>query len=373
MRKSVIALAAGAAVVAGTTHAQEWYDTMKLKGDVRYRYESIDDETKDDVQQRDRLRLRAGVTAKVNPDVDAGFRLTSSGFENGSGDPISGNQTLTGGGSKKAIFIDLAYIDYHPSETIKGLNLIVGKMENPFYRVADNVWDNDYTPEGLAAKYKVGDELQFQANAGYHWIEERASGDDAFQTAGQALVRYGTDDDNYGLAGVGYYGTENLEGKNVIDNQGKSRSFGNSTAKSVSGSTTNTVYASEFNVVEAFAEAGANIGLPAKVYGSYTQNQDADDEDTGYIVGLLFGRCKDPKTFEFGYNYRSLEKNAVLGCLTDSDAGGGGTNYEGHKIHGGYAFAKNWQVNLSYFMDNKDPDGKDTSYDRLQVDLVAKF
>jgi hypothetical protein len=122
-------------------------------------------------------------------------------------------------------------------------------------------------------------------------------------------------------------------------------------------------------------EAGttAIAGLPTRLFASYTVNGEADNDDKGYIAGLVFGRAKDPKTFEVGYNYRDLEKNAVLGSLTDSDAGGGGTNYKGHKIHAGYAFAKNWLVNASYFVDQKDPDGKNTDYNRLFLDVMAKF
>jgi len=377
MKKTMMALFLGSTIVSQTVMAQEWYETMKLKGDLRYRYENIDDETKDVEQQRDRIRARLGVFAKVNKDVDAAIQLTTSGSElNGQGDPVSGNQTLTGGGSKKPVYLDLGYIDYHP-EMLKGLDVIGGKMSNPFITVADNIFDGDYNPEGLALKYKTGDEVQFLANAAYHWLEERSgSEDEAMQYGAQAAVKYNKDEDNYAQVGGSYYGTENLEGERLLDNSSaaRSKSFGNSTVKSVAADgTTNSLYASEYNVMEAFAEAGFMIGIPSRVYASYSVNDDAETDDTGYLIGVTLGKAKDPGTFEGGYNWRSIEKDAVLGALADSDAGGGGTNIEGHKLFVRYQALKNLQLSATYFMDKKDPDGKDTDYDRLQVDAIAKF
>ena len=366
MKKIWMTLAAGSTLVASSAMSQEWYETMKVKGDVRYRYENIDDETKEDERQRDRIRVRLGVFAKGGSDLDMGAQMTTSEKN----DRVSGNSSLTGGGSKKDVYLDLGYLDYHP-EALKGLNLIGGKMNNPYIAVADNVWDGDYNPEGLAAKYKAGDEVELLLNAGYHWLTERETDeDDAKQLGAQAAIRFNGEDDFYTLAGVSYFGTENLEGYSLFDD----KNYGNTTVKEVdSDGKTNSLFATEYGVLEGFAEIGANVGLPLRGYGSYTVNQDADDEDTGYLVGVSLGKAKDPSSFEVGYNFRSLEKDTVLGALTDSDSGGGGTNHEGHKLFLKYQITKALQAGVTYFMDAKDPDGKDTDYDRLQVDLVGKF
>ncbi|HMP77204.1 MAG TPA: putative porin [Kiritimatiellia bacterium] len=371
MKKSVmLALLAGAITGAVAVTAQEtkapssWADKVTLKGDVRVRYEDIEEDGKAD-RQRDRYRLRLGLDAKPSDEVKIGARLTSSD----GGDRISGNSTFTDAGSKKDVFIDLAFIEYSPA-AIDGFTLIGGKMENPYIAVSDQIWDGDYTPEGFAAKYRVGGDLKAMLAAGYHWLEERSSDeDDAKQLGVQGAVKLKTCEKSSLLAGVGYYLTQDLEGRALFDG----KSFGNSTTKVVDGDTTNSLFASEFEVLEFFAQFDANFGLPISVYGSYAVNQDVDDEDTAWIAGLTLGKAKEVGSIEGGYNFRVVEKDAVLGALTDSDSFGGGTNGEGHKFYVRYQLAKNLQLGATYFLNSKDPDGKDTDYERLQVDLAARF
>ena len=145
MKKLMMALAAGS-VMMTYAQAQEtkapasWADTLVFKGDLRYRYESIEEEGKVD-RTRNRIRARIGAEAKPSDEVTVGLRL-STAQDN---DPVSSNQTLGEGFSRKDIFLDLAYLDYHPA-AVKGLSLIGGKMENPFARVSDLVWDGDLNP-----------------------------------------------------------------------------------------------------------------------------------------------------------------------------------------------------------------------------------
>lgn len=373
MKKTCIAALAAMMLVAATgARAQEkkeesksaWTEKVTLKGDVRVRYEDIEEDGKTD-RQRDRFRLRLGADAKPSDEVKVGARLTSS--ENN--DRVSGNSTFTGGGSKKDVYIDLAFIEYSPA-AVKGLSLIGGKMENPYIAVADQIWDNDYTPEGAAVKYSAGDDIKALLSAGYHWLDERSSDtEDGKQLGAQAAVKAKTGEKSHVLAGAGYYLTQDLEGHKVFDG----KAYGNSTIKDVDGDVTNLLFASEFEVVELFAELASDIGIPVSVYGSYAVNQDADDNDTAWIAGVTLGKAKDVGSFEGGYNYREVEKDAVLGALTDSDFIGGGTNGEGHKFYVRYQLAKNLQLAATYFLNSKDPDGKDIDYDRLQIDASAKF
>ena len=118
------------------------------------------------------------------------------------------------------------------------------------------------------------------------------------------------------------------------------------------------------------------MGLPVSIYGQTVKNNDAStDFDSGYLYGISFGKAKNPKTFEVGYRFAELEKDAVLGCLTDSDRWGGGTDGKGHKVYGKYQIAKNFQVGLTYFMDEKkiSDASKTTDYNRMQADLIYSF
>jgi hypothetical protein len=104
-------------------------------------------------------------------------------------------------------------------------------------------------------------------------------------------------------------------------------------------------------------------------------NQDAEANDTGWLAGVTLGKAKNVGTWEAGYNYRELEKDAVLGAFTDSDCWGGGTDGRGHKFMARYQIAKNVQLGATYFLNEKPiaDSSKTHDYDRLQLDVVASF
>jgi len=104
------------------------------------------------------------------------------------------------------------------------------------------------------------------------------------------------------------------------------------------------------------------------------QNQNAEEYDTGYIVGVKLGKAK--ATWQVAYQYEDLEKDAVLGLLSDSDFAGGGTEGKGHKIAGAYGINKGWNVRVTAFVDNEagEPNlGTPLSYERLQIDMKFKY
>jgi hypothetical protein len=372
MRRST-AVVMGLCLLGTRVVKAEWYDDMKIKGDLRYRFEQIKEEDKDN-RQRDRIRARFGVFPRVNNDVDVGIQLTTDeAAKVGAGDPISGNQTLTDEGSKKGVYLDLAYFDWHP-ELLKGLDLIGGKMKNPFIQVANDFpFDPDFNPEGLAAKYHIGDEIQFLANAGYQWLYERSANDDTKLYAGQVALNFKLSDQMHVMVGGSYYGFQNVEGFDVLDYKAGNSGYGNTTQKgSISGGVTNKAYAEEYKPVEGFAELGFDVGLPVTFYASYLRNGQADSDNKGYIGGVKLGQLKDPKSFELSYDYRQMDQDAFLGALVDSDNWGGGTDGKGHKFKATYQILKNWQAGVTYFLDKKPVDDS-SDYKRLQVDLVAKF
>jgi hypothetical protein len=380
MRRILSVIALGAAVgvpavqaqTAGSTEpakpATTWADKVSVKGDVRFRYETIDEEGKD-TRTRERVRVRAAVIAKPTSELETGIGLSTSE----DGDPVSSNVTLGDGGSRKDVYFDLMYLDYHP-ESVPGLRGILGKQENPFVKVSDLVYDNDYNPESAALKYKFGeDDLQFLANGAVTFLEERSEDDDTMMYGAQAAVKLQNEKASYVQGGASWYLFDNMEGFAPIYDPAKGAK-GNSTTKIVgSDGKTNSVYATDFSMPELFLEAWMNSKIPVGLYANYVVNTEADSEDTGYLLGLKIGKIKDPGSWSFDYNFRHLEKDAVVGQLTDSDSFGGGTDGEGHRVSASYQVAKNLTGTLTYFMDQKGISGDEKDYDRLQIDLMGKF
>ena len=358
-----------------------WADSITVKGDLRYRYESINDDAKKDAnkdtytRQRDRVRARLSAEAKCNDDLKAVIGLSTGG-----NDPISGNQTLGDGGQKKDMKLDLAYFDYSfiGDTTPNEIHAFGGKMKNPFITMNDDLmWDSDLSPEGLALKSQFGnDVVTVYGNAGYIWIQERDSKDAGKLLAGQGAVKFQFAPEAALTIGASYYGFENMQGYDVIDWEGKNNSYGNSTTKgTVSGGTTNKAWASEFTPVVYFASLDLWIGgVPVSIFGQELSNTDASTLDQGHLYGVSVGKAKNPGTFEAGYSYAELQKDATVGMWTDSDRWGGGTDGKGHKVYAKYQIMKNLQAGVSYFKDDKGiSSGKATDYDRMQLDLVAAF
>jgi hypothetical protein len=330
---------------------------VKIKGDLRYRHEMIDQETKDQVRHRQRIRARVNVEAKANDTVKLYFRLAS-----GSDDPVSTNQTLDGGFSTKNWGLDLAYFDIVPS-SLAGMHLMGGKMKNPFHK-SSLIWDGDLTPEGLALRYSPSTgTIEPVLSVGYFWVEERSQNDDSFLMGGEAAMKMNPGTASF-HAGAGYYQFTEAKGRAPFFDPGDN--FGN--CLDAQGT-----YETDFTEIHVFAELGMMmVNLPVKMYGSFVTNTQADEDNQGFLAGLGIGKAKVPGSYEINYNYRKLEADAVVGAYTDSDPWGGGTDGEGHQFVAKYQLGKNFQLAGTYFLTKQGiEDG--TDYGRFQGDLVFKF
>lgn len=337
--------------------ASAWTEKMAIQGDFRYRYENIDAEGVED-RNRQRIRARAGITAKPQDGLELGFGLSTSQ----DGDPVSGNQTLGEGGSKKDIYLDLAYFNWAAME---GLNLTGGKFKNFLYRPGKHalLWDSDWNPEGFGVIYNNG---MFFGSVLGTWLESDSNSTEEFSYGAQAGVAVPLGDTLKLTAGLGYFefGTE---GKGTFFGDDDDF-FGNTNAGDV--------YVYDYEELEAFAELGFQfLGLPASFFVDYVHNSDAGEFDTGWATGLTVGAAKSKGQWEGSWAYQDLEADAVLGLLTDSDFGGGGTDNKGHVFRGAYALSNNWNLAFSYYLNeaNENSEGVAEDYDRLQLDVNFKY
>ncbi len=344
----------------------KWAENIKWSGDIRYRHESIDDDTKTTERDRNRIRARLKMNAKINDEWDATLRLASGSSDS----PTSTNQTLGDSGSdsfsSKEIWLDWAYADYHP-ESISGLNVLLGKMANPFYKVGKNqvIFDGDLSPEGGAATYKwnLDDSTSMKLASGGFWLRERSTDADTSIFGAQGLLKHKLSKNSHILGGVSYYDFGNIKDQtlNGISSKGNTQTGG--------------IYDNDYDILEGFGEYGLKIGgMPVAFFGTYINNIAASTpEDTAWFVGAKCNKAKKPGSWELSYNYRDVEKDAVVGGLNDSDFIGGGTNGRGHVLGSKYQLAKNVQAALHYFINEKNTDSTKDDFKLLQADLIFKF
>jgi hypothetical protein len=361
-----------ATTVAALPAASEgWSDRVKMDGDFRYRYERIDPEGSD-TRSRNRIRARANIKAEVADNIDIGFGLATGGE-----DPVSTNQTLGGGGSSKSVVLNLAYVDWEATE---GLHLYAGKFKNPLTRAGGQplMWDGDWTPEGLAMKYKRD---WFFANVlGNYFESDSRKSNDNFSWGGQVGAR-GTVGSVRLCGGVGYYSIPTAGQTTAFGDPTDPGDFFGNTAVEASGlpcgttADTECVYLYDYDLTQVFAEASFDVGeWPMLVFFDYITNSDASENDTGWALGTKIGQTKDRGQMQFTYFYADKEADSMLGLVTDSDFGGGGTDSKGHWLQFNYGVSKSWTIGAQYFINEVDlASGSKSDYNRLMIDMQWKW
>jgi hypothetical protein len=335
----------------------DWTDKIRWKGDFRYRYETFDIEGKDN-RDRNRVRARAALIADITPNIEVGLGLASGGD-----DPVSSNQTLGGGGSTKDLRMDLAYFDW---DGLKDTHVYGGKFSNYIHKAGKNalLWDGDWRPEGTGIQWNNG---MFFANGLGTWIESDSNKGQSFAYLTQLGINIPIGDAIKLTTGVGYHN---------FDTAGSGSYFGDD--NDFFGNSYNPItkkYLYDYEEVELFADLKFELfDMPALVFANYVQNQAVDEYDTAYAFGLKLGSAKNKGEWQVGYTYQKLEADALLGLLTDSDFGGGGTDSKGSIFKGSYAIHKNFNAVFTYFMNDVGlKSGDPFDFKRLQLDLSFKY
>ena len=104
----------------------------------------------------------------------------------------------------------------------------------------------------------------------------------------------------------------------------------------------------------------------------FVLNTAAPEDNFGWLAGVFVGKAKEALTFHLRYIYRVVEKDAVLGIVTDSDFIGGGTDGKGHEGNFSFMITKHVGVGASYFYNSRTLD-EPSSYHRVQLDTKVKF
>jgi long-subunit fatty acid transport protein len=336
-----------------------WAAKTQFKGDVRVRQETIKIDGQNNSQDKDRQRIRArlGAYTDINPQVSTGIRIATGG----SNDARSTNQDLDGYFVKKDLWLDMGYIDYHPT-ALPNLHVIGGKMAQPWVSMGDIIWDSDINPEGLAATYSypISKNFDIFGSIGNYTLKDNIDGDgtqfknDLRLNAGQLGTHFQPIDALKFTVGGSVYQYQNDK---------------DSAALSVNGNNTD-----RFRLLEGFAQMDVNgLAVPLSFYGQYVNNNATDSEqDTGWLTGVktkVFG-------FALDYNYRDVQRNAVVGAFTDSDFANGTTGSRGHKLGVSYDIDKNFSIGATYFLTKADfatTTQRDADANTLQLDVLAKF
>ena len=316
----------------------DWVTAFKINGYFRGRFEGFYSDNPSFVDRELwRYRAQIGFTAVLRDNFEVGLRLESAepvkGQENLGGNPIGGSTSFNYNGSKKFIYIDLAYAKWTAIRSADwNVAVTLGKMESPFV-FSYMVLDPDYTPEGgaLQISYNLTDKHTLRLNSGAFVIKELdVSSSDPYWVGVQA--RADSTWSKHVLTSAGAAFLSLSHGDRLSNDAVPNVNRGNTMM--LPPGTTNVAKAVpkyDFNPVVADASLTYTLdnfpsytgAFPIRVGGDYIYNPVAprSADNYGYSVGIMFGRSGKKNTWELSYLWRWLGANAWWEELVDSDFG----------------------------------------------------
>lgn len=184
-----------------------------------------------------------------------------------------------------------------------------------------------------------------------------------------------------GELAVAYYDYGNVKNDPTLYNQ--TTGFGNATY--IDSALGRTFYKYDYNLLNVMANVKCKlVNVEPMVLFDFVTNGAAKTDpaynkklNTSWLLGAAAKFSKLPVDWDLAYNYRVQQKDATLAAFAESDPGGGGTNYQGHKVALGVGVLHNTRLVATYMHDTKDPENSNTNkrlgYDRFQADLEVKF
>ncbi|MCX6179562.1 MAG: putative porin [Chlorobiales bacterium] len=382
-----VALLVGLAAALGFNQAQavDW----NWNGDVRERFESqhtsptATSDADSNSSSRVRTRVRFGVSPWINEELSAGVQLATG--DDQTKETISRNQTYIGTFQPKNIYLNEAYLDYHPMFLNGDVNVVIGKRDisNTIIRIDNLVYDSDLTIEGATVQYgkdangKEKDGLI--ALAGYYFLNENNTNtiSSPYLYLAQAALKGEVSDVSY-LFGGGYDLYKSLQNLSIVDTNAKT---------GVSSSVPTTWTNSGYNIAELFGKVGGQLTetLPWKVYGQYALNTAShadhssidDNKRNAWLAGVTIGDAKQVGQWALDSKYVRIERDAVFPLFTDSDRKVNDiVNVKGFEVAGTYHLVQNFTIGARYYQyNNIDASaGKfNPTLHQLQLDAVVKF
>lgn len=337
------------------TSSRNWIDTVDWNGDLRLRYEGID-EAGEEKRNRFRFRGRFGFASELSNSVQFAVRLATS-----DGNPVSTNLDFGNGFSSKDIAIDRVFINWN---ALNNLDIALGKMGRPWFRAGDNtlIWDSDLNPEGVHAKWSSG---MFFVNLGTFVVDERATSDDSLLLSVQAGLDKRLSESSRLVVSAAYF-----DYTNTIGNPPFYRDQAKGNSVDAAG---NFLY--DYDIVEVSAEYLMVVkGWPVSVYGVWATNTAVAIQDTAFAVGVRVGIIDAPGKMQFSYTWHDTDADAVMGIFTDSDFGAGSTDSRGHFIKARYGLTQNIALNATFILSEIEMFRNNRhDYDRVQLDIEFFF
>lgn len=387
--------------------------------------------TREDRENLLRIRARFGLEAALSDNWDAGVRL-ATGSSNG---PVSTTQTLGGGLGKKDIWLDQAWVSWHPGIW----NFTAGRAENPFVST-DILYSGELNFDGVSAGFSGLDfsdngsvfgtfgafPLQYSDDDWPSNQKDKGDSEDRWLLGAQLGVDWEFDNGDGFKTALAYYNFDNVRGQRSsecylyaaappCDSDWSVPAFmqkGNTVflLRDIQLDPANPALtplpqyvglASEFELLDLNARWNTSLfnGYKLQLAGNYIYNlaydedemwENADgqlisnfDSNTGelesgreaWMLHAAFGSSLDLRhagEWLAFMGYKYIEPDALPDAYNDSTFHLGGTNAKGYYLGGSYALNENLYFR-GRWMSSEEVYGPPLAIDVLQFELNAQF
>jgi uncharacterized coiled-coil protein SlyX len=369
------------------------FGPFAFSGDARMRFEPFYGGGPSTAVNQDRIRYRIRLRFNANAKFSDEF---AGGFSIGSGDtndPISTNQTLTNGFTRKPFFIDRAFIKYDP-KWFSPFSVTVGKFGYTWYRT-ELTWDNDLNPEGfsetLAWKIKSPILERIALVAFQLPVLEQSTKLDTFIFGAQLQTNWKLG--NYVKFG-GYVGYYNYENADPLRAARAAATIGGS-SNTNAASTTGQQFESKFGLLNAIGRLDFKTPWakwPVMTQIDFVNNTRAcrnlenipvaqqtpcnPRDRSGYWADILIGRQQEKGDWQWGYSYIRVEREATVDAFNFSDLRQP-TNTFNHRLILNYQAYRNIQLGFTGLFGRPlvtaTSPSQETLLKRMQFDIIYKF
>ena len=359
----------------GKATASDLLERTEFRGDLRLRYEGFRQDGSFDNDRRDRFRfrLRFGIETRITDRIRVGIQLRSGNPD----DPVSDNQSLDGGFTKKDLAIAQAFADF----ALDGGGAIrAGKFDpRKLWHVSDMQWDDDVVVEGAMERWTAPEHGSLRGVDVRVWqfvLEESGSGDDAYVLGAQVSPAFRLGERQELRVGAGYDHYLNPEvlarrtaGGRLDGNPLTNRTFvdGNGDLQLVS----------DFRILSAFAQwkLGGRGRWPVKVsafaYRNLGTRGIAENEDSAFFARVQVGDYKQPGRMAFRLSRYRSEPDALFYAFMQSDTTRA-SDLDAWRFDWRVGLRSKGYVNVTWY--RVDPESAPgPTLDRWQVDYILKF
>jgi len=329
-------------------------------GSIAFRYQLITKKFGDWNDSTPQSRVSLGIKNRESGIIDYGIALVTGNPNK----PVNTWWKLGDFFSRIGFNLDKFFITYNPQEN---LSFSIGKFSDPFSN-SELLFDAEMNLQGAnqVIKFKeINNWLKsFSLTTGEIIVNMDSSGENSFMLGGVAEIGLAPSEIIRVVLRNGYYhylGEDNIALSQNI--------FGNSNSNSLEKSGG---YQNGFRIFNSFAKVSFNFNdnFPLLLSGDYLHNFAALAENKAFQLSSRIGNSILPGNFFVGYNFKYLEKDAVIALFTEDQLGR--TDTYAHEFFVGLKVFENTILSLTAQTQNKISQSEENSY-TVRSNLIYNF